>query len=488
MKDEKVNLPTLTAMVVGSMVGSGVFLLPQRFGAETGVFGALIAWTIAGVGMLMLAFVFQRLAIRKPELDAGIFAYAKAGFGNYVGFNAAFGYWASACAGNTSYWVLIMATTGALFPTLGDGTTVVAVLISSAGVWLFFALISRGVQQAAIINRIATIAKVIPLVVFIVLAVVLFDAGYFSDNFWGGNGIEVGTLWDQVTGTMLITVFVFMGIEGASVYSRFAKNRSDVGKATVVGFLGVLGVFALVTLVSYGAMPQGELAAAGQPSVASVLEALVGEWGSVFIRIGVIVSVLGAYLAWTLMAAEVLYIPSRSADMPRFLARQNRAGAPIASLILASGLVQALLIVVLFVDDGLDFMLDLTAALTLIPYLLAAAYMAKLVWGEPGTDGRSRWPDAVIAGLAVAYTIFLVAAAGVDKLLLSCILYAIGASMYVMARREQRQRIFTRAEAVLFGIVVLGAVGGVVYLATGSADVHQAPEYERHTTYVTDPN
>src|ERR1051325_11684723 len=139
---EKVSLPTLTAMVIGSMIGSGVFLLPRRFGAETGVLGAIIAWTVAGAGMLMLAFVFQRLATRKPDLDAGIYAYARAGFGDYVGFNSAFGFWASACAGNTSYWVLIMATLGslfpALFPTLGDGSTVIAVVISSIGVWLFF--------------------------------------------------------------------------------------------------------------------------------------------------------------------------------------------------------------------------------------------------------------------------------------------------------------------------------------------------------------
>src|SRR3954465_14402133 len=138
---QKVSLPTLTAMVVGSMIGSGVFLLPRRFGVETGVLGALIAWAIAGSGMLMLAFVFQRLATRKPELDAGIFAYAKAGFGDYVGFNSAFGYWASACAGNTSYWVLITATLSAVFPGLGTGDTLLAVVISSIGVWLFCFLI-----------------------------------------------------------------------------------------------------------------------------------------------------------------------------------------------------------------------------------------------------------------------------------------------------------------------------------------------------------
>ena len=175
--EQKVSLPTLTAMVVGSMIGSGVFLLPRRFGTETGVLGAIIAWTIAGTGMLMLAFVFQRLATRKPDLDAGIFAYAKAGFGDYVGFNSAFGFWASACAGNTSYWVLIMTTTSALFPALGSGDTVLAVIVSSVGVWLFFYLILRGVKEAAVINRIATIAKVVPILVFIVIALIAFNGG-----------------------------------------------------------------------------------------------------------------------------------------------------------------------------------------------------------------------------------------------------------------------------------------------------------------------
>ncbi|MEK8226289.1 amino acid permease [Oerskovia sp. M15] len=118
----KVTLVTLTAMVVGSMVGAGVFSLPSRFAQETGVAGALVAWVVAGTGMLMLAFVFQRLAIRKPDLDAGVYAYAKAGFGEYTGFFSAAGYWASACVGNVTYWVLIMSTLGQWIRLSAPGT------------------------------------------------------------------------------------------------------------------------------------------------------------------------------------------------------------------------------------------------------------------------------------------------------------------------------------------------------------------------------
>ncbi len=188
---EKVSLPTLTAMVVGSMIGSGVFLLPRRFGTETGVLGAIIAWTIAGAGMLMLAFVFQRLAMRKPDLDAGIFAYAKAGFGDYIGFNSAIGYWASACAGNTSYWVLITATLSAVVPGFGAGDTVLAVVVSAICVWLFAFLVMRGVKDAAVINYIVTVAKVVPILAFIVIAVVAFKGRRLCRQLLGRRRIFV---------------------------------------------------------------------------------------------------------------------------------------------------------------------------------------------------------------------------------------------------------------------------------------------------------
>ncbi len=111
--EQKMSRMALTAMVVGSMIGAGIFSLPRTFAGATGPMGAVIAWLIAGTGMYMLARVFQALAERKPEMDAGVFAYAKAGFGDYPGFLSAFGYWIGSCIGNVSYWVLIKSTLGA---------------------------------------------------------------------------------------------------------------------------------------------------------------------------------------------------------------------------------------------------------------------------------------------------------------------------------------------------------------------------------------
>jgi arginine:ornithine antiporter/lysine permease len=292
--EQKFSLLTLTAMVVGSMVGAGIFSLPATFGRATGPFGAIIAWLVAGSGMLMLAFVFQTLAQRKPDLDAGIYAYAKDGFGNYMGFAAAFGFWAGTCLGNTTYFILISSTLGLFFPAFGDGNTFFAVIFSSLILWAVHFMILRGVKEAAGINTIVTIAKIVPIFVFILFMLFAFDPGKFAANFWGGGAYSFGDVLSQVRGTMLVTVFVFIGIEGASVYSRYARRREDVGLATVFGFLGVLCLLVLVTIVPYGVLDRAELAGLRQPSMAGVLEAVAGPWGAKFISAGLLVSVLGA--------------------------------------------------------------------------------------------------------------------------------------------------------------------------------------------------
>ncbi|MER5800933.1 MULTISPECIES: basic amino acid/polyamine antiporter [Streptomyces] len=454
----KLTLPTLTTMVVGSMVGAGVFSLPRLFAQETGVAGALIAWAVAGTGMLMLAFVFQRLAVRRPDLDAGVYAYAKAGFGEYLGFFSAFGYWASACVGNVTYWVLIMSTIGAVAPALGDGDTLLAVALSSVGLWCFFFLIRRGVKEAAAINRIVTVAKVVPILVFVVLALFYLKPRVFAENFAGAD--YAGSLFNQVKGTMLATVFVFLGVEGASVYSRHARRREDVGRATVLGFLSVFAVFASVTIVSYGLLPMSEIAELRQPSMAGVLESAVGTWGKVFVSVGLIVSVLGAYLAWTLMAAEVLFVAAEDEDMPRFLGRSTAADVPVPALLMTTLLTQVVLVVTLFSDDAFSFALDLTSALTLIPFLLAAAFALKTARGSPGGD-------LAVAALATLYTAFLLYAAGPKYLLVSFIVYAPATVLFVMARREQGRRLFSPRELVLLLVSIAGAVLGIVALALG---------------------
>jgi len=465
----KFALPTLTAMVVGSMVGAGIFSLPQTFGRVTGGLGALIAWTITGGGMLMLALVFQTLSRRKPELDVGVYAYAKAGFGNYPGFLSAFGYWTVCCLGNVTYWVLIKSTLGALFPVFGDGNTPVAIAVASLGIWTVHFLILRGVRGAAALNTVVTVAKIIPIVIFLIIAAFAFRADVFSVNFDGGPGLEGASLFSQVRGTMLVTVFVFVGIEGASVYSRYAQKRSDVGLATLLGFLGVLCLLVLVTTLSYGILLQPELAGLRNPSMGGVLRAIVGPWGAVFVSVGLIVSVLGAYLSWSLLAAEVLFSAARSGNMPTFLARENRNKVPVAAVWLTNGLIQLFLITTVFTEQAYILAVKLTSSMILLPYLLTAAYALKLALrGETyGEDPRGRRRDLICAALATIYAAGLIYAGGLKFLLLSLVIYAPGSVLFFLAQREKGGPVLTRAEAAMCATAVLGALLAVYGLATG---------------------
>lgn len=467
--EQKMSRMALTAMVVGGMVGAGIFSLPRTFANATGPLGAVIAWLIAGTGMYMLARVFQALAQRKPDLDAGVFAYAKAGFGDYPGHLSAFGYWIGTCIGNVSYWVLIKSTLGAFFPIFGDGNTVAAILVASVGIWLFHFLILRGVQQAAAINKIVTIAKVIPILLFIVILFSAFKLDLFSYNLYGGD-LSTG-LFEQVRATMMVTVFVFIGIEGASVYSRFAKERKDVGWATIVGFVGVTGLMVLVTLLPYAVLQRAEIAGMRQPSMAGVLEAVVGPWGSVFVSVGLLVSVLGAYLAWALICAEVMFAAGKSKDMPKAFAKTNANGVPHVAMWWTSIIIQIIVISTYWSSDAFALMLNLTSATTLIPYFLVAAYGLMIAKrGETyESSPQERQRDLILAGIAVLYTLFMLYAGGLKYILLAAILFAPGTIMYYIARREQGKPVFDKnSDWGLFALIVLAALYGVYGLATGA--------------------
>jgi arginine:ornithine antiporter/lysine permease len=456
-------------MVVGSMVGSGIFSLPRTFGIATGPFGAIIAWCIAAGGMYTLARVFQALAERKPNLDAGVYAYAKAGFGDYPGFLAVLGYWIGSCIGNVSYWVLIKATLGAFFPVFGDGNTVTAILVASVGIWLFHFMILKGVQQAAFINQIVTIAKIIPILTFIAILIFAFQGDLFRANFWGGEGYADVSLFEQVRATMLVTVFVFLGIEGASVYSRYAKKRSDVGAATIMGFIGVTSLMVLVTLLPYAVLQRAQIAGMRQPSMAGVLEAMVGHWGAVFISVGLLISVLGAYLAWSLICAEVLSVAAKNADMPKLFATENQNKVPAAALWLTNIVVQLFVISTYWSQDAFTLMLSMTSVMTLIPFFLVALYGFLLPKRNETYNIRpaERTRDLVIAGIAVIYTAFLIYAAGFKFMVLSAILYGPGTVLYFWTRSEQGKKVFAPIEWIIFIVTIVLCIVGIHGLVTG---------------------
>jgi arginine:ornithine antiporter/lysine permease len=212
-----------------------------------------------------------------------------------------------------------------------------------------------------------------------------------------------------------------------------------------------------------------EIAGMRQPSMATVLEAVVGHWGAIFISVGLLVSVLGAYLAWSLICAEVLFAAGKSKDMPKVFATENQNKVPAAALWLTNIVVQLFVISTYWSQDAFTLMLSMTSVMTLIPFFLVALYGFLVARrGETyQTRPEERTRDLIIAGIAVIYTAFLIYAAGMKFLVLSAVLYGPGTVLYFWTRREQGKKMFTPIEWVIFLVAAVLCIVGIHGLVTG---------------------
>ena len=334
-----------------------------------------------------------------------------------------------------------------------------AIGCASLLLWAVHFLVMRGIKEAAFINQITTVAKLVPLLMFVVIAGVAFKADIFTADIWGLGKPQFGSVADQVRNMMLVTVFVFIGIEGASVYSARAQKRSDVGRATVIGFLGVLALLVLVNLLSLGIMSQPELAKLQNPSLAGVLEHIVGPWGALLISIGLAVSLLGALLSWALLCAEILYATAHDKTMPAFLKKENANQVPVNALWLTNVMIQIFLVITLFSESTYTTLIYLASSMILVPYLWSAAYAVLLSGRGETYEGaqRQRLKDLLVGLIALGYAVWLLYAGGLKYLLLSALLYAPGVVLFALAKREQGQPLFTHVEKGIFACVMAGA-------------------------------
>lgn len=473
---KKLGVVALASVVVSSMIGGGIYSLPQNMAASASVGAVLIAWTITGLGMFFLANSFRILSGIRPDLKAGIYMYGREGFGPFVGFLIAWGYWLCQIFGNVGYAVITMDALNYFFPPyFQGGNTIQSIVGGSILIWTFNFVALRGTHQAAIINAIGTIGKLIPLFVFIAVLGFVFNIDKFNFDFFGAlavdNGRHFGGLGAQIRSTMLVTLWAFIGIEGAVVLSDRARRPDDVGRATLMGFLGCLAIYILLSVLPYGFMTQAELAAVPTPSTAGILERVVGPWGSWLMNVGLIIAVLASWLAWTLITAEMPLAAAKNGTFPRQFSRENAAGAPSVSLWITSLLMQLALFMVYFSSDAWGMMLSITGVMVLPAYLISTLFLWKIC--EQG-----HYPRQAPAGRAVAltcavlgtlYGLWLIYAAGLHYLLMSMVLIALGVPVYIWSRRQHPVQgpLFSTCEKIILALLTLAALAAVYLFARG---------------------
>lgn len=471
---KKLGLIGLVGIVVSSMIGGGIFDLPSNMTASAALGAVIIAWLITGTGMYFLANTFRTLQDKRPDLTSGIYAYAREGFGRFVGFEMAWGYWLSAAFGNVAFAVLIMDTMAYFFPVFGDGKNVPSVIGGSLLIWTMHFIVLRGVSGAAALNLIGTVAKLVPLFVVILVSAVAIKWETFQFDFWGEQQ-GLGSIMTQVRGTMLVTLWAFIGIEGAVVIGRHAKSPKLVGQATLIGLFLCLTIYIGLSILPFGILHEKELAALKTPSTAYLLEYLVGPWGATFVNIGVLVALLSAWLAWTILVAEVPYVAAKDGVFPKFIAGENRHGVPSTALWLSSIIMQLAMFVVLFAENAWLFMLSITGVMVLPPYLSSAAYLWQLARSNtfPTSGGESRGFTYATGMLATIYALWLLYAAGPSYLLMSAVFFAIGIPLYWAAHRDRPAGtpLFLGRDALLAGGLASLGIIAVTLFATGIVKV-----------------
>jgi arginine:ornithine antiporter / lysine permease len=467
---KKLNLIELTGLVIGSIVGGGIFNLMRDISVNAGVGAVIIGWIITAIGMLSLALSFQNLTNKRPDLQAGIYSFAEAGFGHYIGFNAAWGYWLSVWLGNISYATLLMSALTYFFPIFDNGHNLFSFIIASLILWCGHFLVLKGIQSASFINTIITITKLVPIFLFLVIMIISFKMNVFTSDFWliKGHTFNFHNLLGQVKSTMLVTVWVFSGIEGAVIFSGHAKKRTDIGKATILGIVTVTLIYMLVTLLSFGVMRQAQLAHLGQPAMAYLLKSLIGKWGAIIVNIGLIVSVLGAWLSWTMFAAEVPYEASKVGSFPKLFSRENKNGAPINSLIFTNILVELFMLSFLVASSAYNLFLSISSAAVLIPFAFSAFYQLK--YSYLNRDEKDRNKNIIVGIVASIYSCWLLFAAGLNYILLTTILFAAGIPLYWYLQKidNKRKKVFRPFEGFLAIILLLFAIIAIYELKIGN--------------------
>ncbi|RKR85692.1 amino acid/polyamine/organocation transporter (APC superfamily) [Mucilaginibacter gracilis] len=425
MSAKKLGIWSSTSLVVGNMIGAGVFLMPAALASFGSV--SLLGWVFSAIGSFFLAKVFGNLSALLPQSTGGPYAYTRHGLGNFAGFLVAWGYWIAVACANAAITISFVGALSTFFPVLAS-SALAAVITGLCSIWFLTWLNTRGITASGNMQVITTVLKLLPL--FVIAIGGLFFIRIQNFHPFNTSG---GSVFGAITATASITMFSFVGIECATIPAASVNNPGKtIGRATMLGLLIATLVYILGSVSIMGIIPATVL----QHSVTPYADAAVIMFGSnarYYTSAGVAIAAFGALNGWTLIQGQVPFAIAKDKLFPPIFGKLNKKGVPYAGMLISSSMVS--LFMTMNYSRGLveqfKFLLLLSTLSVLIPYLFSAAAYVIIRCRQKQLHQGSLVSAIALGAGAFTYSLWAIAGAGQSAVYWGFILLMAGIPLYV---------------------------------------------------------
>ena len=420
---QKIGLISATSLVVGNMIGAGVFVLPAAL-SKYGSIG-LIGWLISAFGAIVLAIIFSSLSKIISDKSGGPYVYSKNGFGDFIGFLVAWGYWVCTWIGNGAIVISVIGASGFFFPAITNNP-VFSVTYGISIIWILTYINTRGIKDSAIVQIITTLLKLLPILIVIVFGIFFFDISNFPKfNLTNNSDISIIPI------VASLTLYAFLGIESASIPAENVKNpKKNIPKATMIGTLICVLVYFSGTVILFGVLPAEIMQNSPAPFV-DAAEKIGGKYMASFVGLGTIIAGIGALNGWILMTGQMPMAASKDKLFPEVFGRQNSKGVPLLGLIIGSVLTS--FVMLMNYNDSLvnqfEFLILLSTFICLVPYLFTAASFS-LISLRNFKNGKLI-KNIIISVFGFLFSVWAIYGSGKESVFYGFILLLLGIPLYV---------------------------------------------------------
>lgn len=416
------------ALVIGNMVGSGIFLLPSSLAGIGGI--SLIGWIISAMGALVLAKIFSELS-KRIKGSGGPYLYTKNGFGDFAGFWVAWGYWISVWATNAAITVAFLSYSSFFFPILKDNS-LVSIIAGLSVIWTLIWINSLGIKKSSLVQIITTVIKVVPIIILTLFGIFSINWSHFVPF-----NISQQTDISAIASATTLTLFAFLGVESATIPALNIRNpEKTIPWATKAGTLLVIVLYIFSSIAVMGLVEPTILAQSNAP-FADAANALVGDAGSYIMVIAAMVSTFGALNGWIIIQGEMPKAAAIDGLFPSIFKKTNANGAPVAGMIL-SGILISVLMSFNFsegLNNAFEFIILLSTLAVLVPYLFCSAVFMMNVEDTLGLSKKIQIYTVGIGG--VLFSIWAIIGSGMESVYWGFVLLMSGIPLYIFIKKKQ---------------------------------------------------